>query len=216
MAFIKEESEDMKIEETFSVKQEDTEEQTDLMALKEETEVLNEMEGKDQYNNHHNFTTGEKTFSCSQTEKTSSQKMAQTPGTRSNLICLQCGKSFKQKGHFKDHMRVHTGEKPYTCKQCGKSFNQKGSLNRHVKIHNREKPYMCPQCGKCFIQKVHFKDHLSIHYGVKPYNCHQCEKSFNQKGILKRHMRTHTSFWKITYLAVLKPKGDLCERVDST
>ncbi|KAG1968305.1 gastrula zinc finger protein XlCGF8.2DB-like [Pimephales promelas] len=38
MAFIKEESEDMEIEETFSVKQEHTEEQTDLMGLKEETE----------------------------------------------------------------------------------------------------------------------------------------------------------------------------------
>ncbi|CAM4571428.1 unnamed protein product [Leuciscus chuanchicus] len=38
MAFIKEEIEDVKIEETFSVKQEDPEEQTDLMAIKEETE----------------------------------------------------------------------------------------------------------------------------------------------------------------------------------
>ncbi|KAL1276251.1 hypothetical protein QQF64_035874 [Cirrhinus molitorella] len=34
MAFIKEESEDMKFEEAFRVKQEDTEEQTDLMSLK--------------------------------------------------------------------------------------------------------------------------------------------------------------------------------------
>ncbi|KAL1276876.1 hypothetical protein QQF64_023549 [Cirrhinus molitorella] len=36
MAFIKEESEDIRIEEVFSLKQEDTEEQTDLMGLKEE------------------------------------------------------------------------------------------------------------------------------------------------------------------------------------
>ncbi|CAM4567725.1 unnamed protein product [Leuciscus chuanchicus] len=47
MAFIKEESEDMKIEEVFTVKQEDTEEQTDLMTLKEESEVLNEMKDHD-------------------------------------------------------------------------------------------------------------------------------------------------------------------------
>ncbi|CAM4569100.1 unnamed protein product [Leuciscus chuanchicus] len=40
MAFIKEESEDMKIEETFRVKQEDTEEQTDLIVLKVESEEL--------------------------------------------------------------------------------------------------------------------------------------------------------------------------------
>ncbi len=36
--FIKEESEDMKIEETFRVKHEDTEEQTEMAFIKEESE----------------------------------------------------------------------------------------------------------------------------------------------------------------------------------
>ncbi|KAL1268449.1 hypothetical protein QQF64_033812 [Cirrhinus molitorella] len=40
MAFIKEESEDVRIEEAFRVKEEETEEQTDLMALKEDSEEL--------------------------------------------------------------------------------------------------------------------------------------------------------------------------------
>jgi len=40
MAFIKEESEDMKIEETFSVKQLDTEEQTKMAFTKEESEDM--------------------------------------------------------------------------------------------------------------------------------------------------------------------------------
>ncbi|CAM4567741.1 unnamed protein product [Leuciscus chuanchicus] len=40
MALIKEESEEMKIEETLRVKQEDTEDQTDLMTLKEESELV--------------------------------------------------------------------------------------------------------------------------------------------------------------------------------
>ncbi|KAL1268633.1 hypothetical protein QQF64_033996, partial [Cirrhinus molitorella] len=38
MAFIKEESEDMKIEEAFRVKHEDTEEQTKMAFIKEERE----------------------------------------------------------------------------------------------------------------------------------------------------------------------------------
>ncbi len=40
MAFIKEESEDMKIEETFRVKHEDTEEQTKMEFIKEESEDM--------------------------------------------------------------------------------------------------------------------------------------------------------------------------------
>ncbi|CAM4569051.1 unnamed protein product [Leuciscus chuanchicus] len=48
MMIIKEENEDMKTEEIFRVKQEETEEQRDLMALKVESQELNEMEEKDQ------------------------------------------------------------------------------------------------------------------------------------------------------------------------
>ncbi|KAL1276282.1 hypothetical protein QQF64_035905 [Cirrhinus molitorella] len=42
MTFIKEESEDMKIEEAFGVKHEDIEEQTDPVPLKEEKQELKE------------------------------------------------------------------------------------------------------------------------------------------------------------------------------
>ncbi|KAL1276664.1 hypothetical protein QQF64_036287 [Cirrhinus molitorella] len=49
MAFIKGETEDFRIEDVFSVKQEDFEEQIDLTALKDENEEQNEMEEKDQF-----------------------------------------------------------------------------------------------------------------------------------------------------------------------
>ncbi len=54
------------------------------MVLKKESEVLIEMEEKDQCKNR-DFITGEKTFSCSQAEKTSSQKRAKKTGTTSNF-----------------------------------------------------------------------------------------------------------------------------------
>ncbi|KAK2915788.1 hypothetical protein Q8A67_000162 [Cirrhinus molitorella] len=53
MEFIKEETEDVKIEETFRVKHEETEEQIDLMPLKEECKELNEVEKKEEYETHY-------------------------------------------------------------------------------------------------------------------------------------------------------------------
>ncbi len=121
------------------------------MALKEESEVLNEMEKKD-----HDFINGEKYFSCSQTENTSSRKKAQKTGRRHYFTCQQCGKSFNQTESFKRHMIIHYGEQPYTCSRCRKSFDQHENLEDHMRTH-RKKLYTCPQCGNSFCQNDSLK-----------------------------------------------------------
>ncbi len=138
----------------------------DLMPLKEESEVLDEMKEKDQCKKHHDIVTEEIS------EKTSSQK--------SNFICQQCEKCFATKANLKRHMDIHTGKKPYTCQQCGKCFNKKGTLKDHMSIHTGEKPYTCPQCGNCFTQQGNFNRHMRVHTGEKPYTCNCVEGALPQ------------------------------------
>ncbi|XP_076730729.1 zinc finger E-box-binding homeobox 2a isoform X3 [Maylandia zebra] len=57
--------------------------------------------------------------------------LAEGTGNR-KFKCSECGKAFKYKHHLKEHLRIHSGEKPYECSNCKKRFSHSGSYSSHI------------------------------------------------------------------------------------
>lgn len=67
--------------------------------------------------------------------------------------CHVCNKEFLYPSFLAEHMKNHTGEKPFLCSYCGKGFRQKGALQYHIRIHTGNKPFSCEICKSTFMSQ---------------------------------------------------------------
>ena len=83
-----------------------------------------------------------------------------------DVPCPYCDRTFK-KHNLKQHVRIHTGEKPFACKKCNKAYKRNYLLEEHMRTHSGEKPFVCPVCDKAFARKLNMQVHMRTHSGGK-------------------------------------------------
>lgn len=74
--------------------------------------------------------------------------------------CTYCWKAFPRAWHLKNHIRIHTGVRPFVCQFCRKGFTQLGNLNTHLKIHTGEKTFKCELCNYSALRSIDLKLHI--------------------------------------------------------
>jgi len=79
------------------------------------------------------------------------------------LDCIKCHSVLTNLDNFNIHMNDHWSDDK-CCPVCGLLINSKRfNFKQHLKIHTGEKPFVCQVCSRAFRQKAHMVKHVTTH-----------------------------------------------------
>ncbi|XP_064466764.1 zinc finger protein 341-like isoform X2 [Ornithodoros turicata] len=142
--------------------------------------------------------------SCRQNQnmpESSQQKKAK------NETCPFCAKGFSKNFDLQQHIRSHTGDKPFQCVICGRAFAQKSNVKKHMQTHkvwpNGLSQTLPPQLVvESFMIPEGTSESKEPSTGIKDnrtkalvldntYICHYCPYVGKSYCELKTHMKQH-------------------------
>lgn len=106
--------------------------------------------------------------------------------------CVFCEQVLASKRALENHLRGHTGERPFPCKFCDKFFKSEPSRDAHERLHTGERPFQCTKCDKAFRSITNLYQHKLVHDPDRKFSCSYCQYKTHRSAALRIHLRVHT------------------------
>ncbi|KAJ8708477.1 hypothetical protein PYW07_010602 [Mythimna separata] len=104
------------------------------------------------------------------------------------LQCDHCPYKAPRKLDLIEHLRLHTGERPFTCEKCGLTFRRRAIWRNHLICH-MEKQYQCIHCPRRFYRNGDMLAHCNnVHERIYMYACSICNVTYTKTETVRRHM----------------------------
>lgn len=96
------------------------------------------------------------------------------PKPRRLFQCTLCSKEYTRSTSLRQHLRIHSGERPFICIICNMAFTRLADLKRHEKVHSMKRPYICGGeldtglswgCGRSFLRSDYLEEHFRSRTG---------------------------------------------------